>query len=334
MMDPRLAYADIALDGFTTEHEIIPGSGRLTEAANSTVIATSSFYKPKKDGNWDPSVETRAKIAIDMFKAAQELTYGVVCVDENSDTGWLEEAKKTGARIVQPDFNHYSIGNSNVGRCRRQAIDLASQTDAKVVCWIEPEKLPFVKELGYKDNIKESPIAWAAVPLMEEEVDMVIPRRRDNGKSYPIVQQMMERAGNFLSSNLMFNYALLRGESPEGATKMSAYLDHFFGAKMFRTGAGLENYFTRYGELAQSDAGFNDVWGSVHYAPFMAIMDGKIVGGVPVNYTHPLEQRDSEARNIAFDMKRYDQGDKLAKTLSMLLNRDLKERGISEQIPL
>lgn len=327
MTDPRLLSATIELPKELLQYELKTNEDLVLEMPEQSVIATSTFYKPR-EGKWDPVTKMRADLALRMMKLATEAGYLVICVDENSDADWCAEAAKTGAQIYDPDFAKYNTGSSNMGRCRRQAMDLGSQVDKRpIVIWLEPEKAPAVR--AFDGSL---PLAQASTPIIENLADVILPRRADNGASYPPMQQFMERAGNTVASNLLLEYSSRTGLQQEEAEKFAQYLDHFCGPKIFSRET--VPYFAKYGELAQSDPEFNDQWGSVHYPPFMALLEGERVGGVAFNYVHPAQQTKAEAFNLKMDMKRYEQGDKLTRTLALLLNRNLKARNIDNLLPL
>jgi len=323
--DPRLLGADIVLHSEHLRHELGPNLALAREMPKRSVLAMSTFYKPEKDGNWSEVVKNRAEIALKSIEEAARLGYHVICVDEFSDEGWRKEAIDKGANLHNADFEKYSLGTSPMGRCRRQAIDLASQVEGRSVgIYTEPEKRFAI----LAPNGKLMPLAMASTPIEEGLVDWVIPRRSDNGESYPVVQQFMERAGNAAAQAVLLKYAERLEMPEEKVLHFAQYLDHFFGPKLFRIDGGNAKYFLEYGELAQADPRFNDQWGSVHYPPIMALLDGKRVGGVPIPYVHPSAQRDIEGRDIALDLKRYEQGAKLTQTLVWLVSRDLKNRGL------
>jgi len=325
--DPRLLSADIRLPDELLQFELAPNMKLVHEMPKKSVLAMSTFYRPRDDGTWDPVIQMRAQLALNSIVLAKDAGYRVLCVDEFSDAGWRTEARDRGADVRDPDFEKYSVGTSNMGRCRRQAIDLACQIDGRTIgIIIEPEKHPAVRAAN-----GSLLLAMASTPIHEGLADFVIPRRADNGNSYPAVQQFMERAGNAVTQNLLFAYALQRKMAPEQAADFSQYLDHFFGAKMFRIGDN-EKHFRDYAALAQEDSKFNDQWGSVHYPPIMALLAGRTVRGVAIDYKHPQEQTAMEGRNLRMDMKRYEQGTQLTQTLALLLNRDLKARGLAELV--
>lgn len=161
-----------------------------------------------------------------------------------------------------------------MGPSRRKAIDLATATGREVVAWTEPEKV------GYLHSI------WTTTrDIVEEGYALIIPIRLSLD-SYPWFQKRTELEANHLLA---------------GVT--GTYLDLMFGPRTW--GAEHSHYFTQY------DGRFGDQWESIFIPVVQMLAEGKKVGSVPVDYTHPLEQTRLESGNAEFDRKRELQRDQL-----------------------
>ena len=165
-----------------------------------------------------------------------------------------------------------------MGWDRRKSIQNASRLGRRIVAWTEPEKENYIPEL------------WkTALPIIEEKADMVIPDRRPLD-SYPIVQQYAENLGNLVWRELT-----------------GLDLDMWSGPRTWRN--ELSYLFLEY------EGRYGDKWDSIFVPVIDAVLKGKKVIGVKVNYKHPKDQTQSEEGNIAFHMKRIEQLSSLTKAL-------------------
>ena len=157
-----------------------------------------------------------------------------------------------------------------MGGSRREAIAYGQITQKPIIAWMEPEKVGYIPEL------------WKTVtPILDNRLELVVPTRRSLN-SYPIIQQYCEEAGNFFFGNLT-----------------GKHLDMWSGPRTFAKDIG--DYFVDY------DGGFGDQWESIFIPVIAAIIDGRRVGGVEIDYTHPAEQTRLESGNIDLDLKRVEQ---------------------------
>lgn len=162
----------------------------------------------------------------------------------------------------------YLAAEEGMGHQRRQVIGEAYNLSKPIIAWTEPEKHPLISEL------------WKAVePINDGEADMVIPRRRSLD-SLPTAQQYAEAFGN------LFFKQLTRHD-----------LDLWFGPRAWHR--DLSSLFLNYAPGTNSDS-----WDSLHLPVMQAIIGGKRVQGVEVNYSHPPEQRQVEENDAVFTYKR------------------------------
>lgn len=170
-----------------------------------------------------------------------------------------------------------------MGKGRRQAIRQAYDSGRPVIAWTEPEKLGYIPKI------------WkTAYPLMTGSADIVVPRRKSM-KSYPAAQQLAEPLGNLFWKHLT-------GQD----------LDVWFGPRTWKR--EISDYFLDYdGEKEGND----DKWDSIFIPVMDAIIDGRRVISVDVDYVHPYEQSRIEENDPVFDRKRGEQLYNLMNSLSI-----------------
>lgn len=222
------------------------------------VIATTTFSQ---------KLDLRLSLALRTITEADKYGYDLVIVDGGSPEGFLREAASRG---------HASILKQNeggMGASRRQALREAGNLAGNdgVVVWMEPEKYPFVSQIGY-----------ASLPITNKQADLVIPERL-NLNSYPEEQQYAEYIGN-----LSVGYMIGRK------------LDLWFGPRIMN-GKALQEFMCYRGEYG------NDTWDSISIPVFRCIAAKLRVVGVKVPYVHPLEQTEEEQGDLNMLIKRIDQ---------------------------
>ncbi len=229
------------------------------------VIATQTLYR-------SPG-EARAELAIQMFRAASEHGFHVVCSDGGSYEDFRDDTRDLGVELLDES-------ESGMGPGRRQAIKRAMEVvgPGGAVCFIEPEKGPLVKHLN------------SCFELISKGADIVVPRRsRQSWKTYPRLQRLSEPFGNY-----SLEMAVGRKD-----------LDIFFGARVFNVQAGglfLER---------RPDIPGENSWGTTLYPVIDAIHRGLKVVSVIVDYLHPPEQAATE-NNLSFYTRRLAQITELA----------------------
>lgn len=166
----------------------------------------------------------------------------------------------------------------SLGQSRRHAIKLALELGKSVIATTEPEKVDYIH------NISET-----VKPIIDGSADLVVPSRRSLN-SYPVVQQYAEMMGNIFWKELTGNE-----------------LDMWFGPRTFRK--EMSTYFLDYNEE------YGGKWDSIFIPVMDAIVDGKIVKSVVVDYTHPIEQTSFEEHDLSFHIKRFKQLENLIPAL-------------------
>lgn len=228
------------------------------ELSSRVAIATATLYNLNSESD-----RVRAELSKKTIKLARKLGYEIVVVDGGSPDKLLREFGNCGAKL-------HLQKTKGFGNSRREAIWYASNLGKDVIVWMEPEKAPYIPE-----------IAKTVRPIVNGSADMVVPKRKSL-KSYPSMQQSLERAGNLLWEKLT-----------------GLDLDVCFGPKAWRR--ELSSYFLDYG------GEYGDAWGIIFIPVMDAISDGKRVISVEVDYTHPPEQTKVEEDDLEFHLKRIEQ---------------------------
>ncbi|MFH1503115.1 MAG: hypothetical protein ABIE36_00455 [Candidatus Diapherotrites archaeon] len=249
----------------------------LSDISSQIAIGTTTWYKKGKHG------ELRAGLAERMIKKAVDDNYKMVVVDGGSEDWFLKSIEGCGANIYNQTVN-------GMGASRREVLQYAHNLNTPLIIWMEPEKLDYVKE-----------IIKTAEPILNEKADLVIPDRRTIVSNkyflpfYPTSQQNEELFGDDCWREL---------------TRTD--LDVWSGARTWKR--ELSDYFLKYNGknlFYTTDDGrkipYGDTWDSIFIPVMQAILDGKKVMGVKVDYIHPKEQTTLEEGDYEYTMKRLNQ---------------------------
>ncbi|MBS3137485.1 hypothetical protein J4232_03565 [Candidatus Woesearchaeota archaeon] len=266
----------------------------------NVILSTTTSYKDMNN----TSDKLRADLAYQMMQKATQQGYKVVVVDAKSDDGWRSKVRElNGVIFIDEDLSKYR-GESFIGKSRRQCLDVAANAGSyKVIVWTEPEKHPMISnELMISDKlIKVYPLSDFASVVLAQQADIVVPRRKDNLKSYPLQQQFEELTGNLTLLDMVRAYV------SETAVIDSAnnvpYLDYWVGSRAI--GRDSIDAFLQYTGLVNGQK--HDRWESIFNPIVSEVLNGKIVRGVAVDYIHPPEQTLLEAADSSFSRKRIDQ---------------------------
>lgn len=192
------------------------------------------------------------------------------------DGGSPDEFLQESERYGANIFKQESPG---MGNAKRQAIKEAQLTDKPIIALTDLEKEDYINQ-----------ISLTAYPLLQGVADLVVPQRISL-ETYPIVQSLFEERGNELWKKLT-----------------GTDLDIWFGPRTFLS--YMSDYFLVY------NGEYGDLWDSFFIPVFNAILDGKKVIGVEVDYTHPEKQTNVEQGDIDFDRKRLRQYNNLSRALA------------------
>ncbi|MBL7148070.1 MAG: glycosyltransferase [Nanoarchaeota archaeon] len=164
----------------------------------------------------------------------------------------------------------YSQTSKGMGKSRRQAIREAYNIGREVVAWAEPEKESYISQ-----------IVKTAEPIIKDSADLVVPKRKSL-ESYPAAQQYAEPLGNLFWKDL------------------TGYdLDMWFGPRTWKK--EISDYFLNY------NGEYGDLWDSIFIPVMNAIIDGKKIISINVEYTHPKKQTEMEEHDLKFHWKRIKQ---------------------------
>lgn len=229
--------------------------------------------------------DLRANLAERVIKTAVDLGYKMVVVDGGSDDWFLNKIEGSGAII-------YPQQTKGMGPSRRECLNYVHNLNTPVESWMEPEKLDYVKE-----------IEKTAIPILEGKADLVVPDRRIvvNEKyflpHYPTSQQNEELFGDDCWRELT-----------------GFDLDMWCGPRTWNKETA--KYFLNY------NGEYGDTWDSIIIPVMQAILDGKEVIGVKVNYIHPKEQTKLEEGNWEYTKKRKIQLDNLYNAFTNYWNKN------------
>ncbi len=277
-------------DGFVPQAERLlnPEMHRIVEQVG---IATATLYPGWYTGETEDGVvsadKLRGDLALQTIAAATSQGFRIVTIDGGSSDEFLSALASTDAIVEKQDQEGMSVG-------RQQAFDTVSDLEGvEVVCWVEPEKVSLVTE-GIIDP---------ALSILNDEADIVVPKRDDNAfATYPAFQRDYEQ-----ESNRLFNGILRRhGVYPEDAPDIDAW----FGPRFFKNTPEVKALFMANYEyksevqsgMAQDSMG---LWPNALFLPLAAALKrGLRIKSVPVNYVHPAEQTELEQQNAQYVDKR------------------------------
>src|SRR3989344_4948144 len=100
------------------EAELEPNELLTREMPKHTVLFTTTMYQTN-NGLWKPDILMRAQLAKRMFQKSRAWGYDIVCVDSDSEGGWLQCIKDLGV-IVEPEKPDQYRGNHPQGTITQQ----------------------------------------------------------------------------------------------------------------------------------------------------------------------------------------------------------------------
>ncbi len=256
------------------------------EDYSKIAIGTTTFYKKGM-----PNGELRAGLAEKVIKTAVDSGYKMIVVDGSPEEWFPRSIEGSGAII------HRETPGGGMGGSRRECIQYAHDLGTPVVAWMEPEKLDYVKE-----------VIKTAQPILDGVADLVVPDRRIDSPfgpqlpSYPTSQQHEEAFGNDYWRELTGTDLDVWCGSRTWARNLSKHFLKYDGKKHFH-------------EVDGKQIPYGDRWDSIFIPVMQAILDGKRVIGIKVDYTHPAEQTALEEGNYKDTEKRRFQLNNLAPAL-------------------
>ena len=217
--------------------------------------------------------ETRFHLACQLVGNAVAVGYGVIVVDGSPDQSIRKAFKRISADVHQQK-------KQGMGPSRRELFGFASDSDAEIFVWTEEKS----------DLIRLIPQIIA--PIKSGEAKIVIPSRTERSwQSYPSFQITSEQEANVV-------YAEVTGK----------HFDPMFGPVAFHS--SVVNYFANCNPAEQFGATDGYIQ---HFAPLQAMVEGREIASVPVEFFYPSAQKAEEESNLREDMlvKRKGQLDQL-----------------------
>lgn len=262
--------------------------------SKSIVIAATTKYP-----NWHrgksldlPNTDkVRGDLAIQTIDEAIKHNYTVVINDGGSSKEFKEELAKRGI------FVQARIGESRA-TARRQLIEYSSHVpQAKVIVRMEPEKVSLV----------ENCIPQLAEPILRDEADVVVPKRRQDlfSSSYPNYMYRSETYANKKYNDILHEFRILSQEEE---------FDFFFGPVVFNNKPNILELFLESFEVRLKK---EPVIGARRYIALQDFSNSQILGvvkalhmgikvkSIEVPFKYPLAQKENEIINkVSFMHKR------------------------------
>lgn len=224
----------------------------------------------------------RGDLILYSLRYASSVGYKISIVDGGSTKTFQKELKKIpGLQIV---FSKIHKRSPN----RRRAVFEASKIPGvKAIVMSEIEKVSFIT-----DCIEKS-----VLPVLQGEVDIVVPKRDDVlfKKSYPLYMYESESEGNLLYNEGLRSVGLLSTHQED--------LDVFFGTRVFKNDKKmLKQIFSHYEAHMFDSLLANDLFDLEEYSngqffPVVkALEKGYRVVSVTVPFVYPEKQKENEER--------------------------------------
>lgn len=253
-------------------------------------IATTTFYPkwyPGETQEHDVVEKIRGDLAIQTIKEARQKEYQTLVVDGGSSEAFKKE-------LVGMEIQPLSELERGMSSSRQRAFAEAARLEGvKVVCWIEPEKVSIIRDC----------LPEAVLPILNDEADIVVPRRTDvSFRTYPDYQVKSEQKANRLWNNILRSRGLLVEDSED--------LDVWFGPKFFVNNPELVKLFLNKYEFIKGKTKLHkiikpELWPNATFLPVVAALyRGFRVKGVDVPYIHPSQQTAIEVDSPEFVRKR------------------------------
>ena len=260
----------------------------------SIVIAVTTKYPNWHKGrslDISNTDKVRGDLGIQTIDAAIRHGYTVVVNDGDSSGEFKDELSKRGIVVLE------RIGKSRA-TARRQLIEYCSHVpQAKVIVRMEPEKVLLV----------ENCIPQLADPILRDEADVVVPKRRQDlfSSSYPDYMYKSETYANKKYNDILHEFGILPSEEA---------FDFFFGPVVFSNKPSilklfLENFEVRLEKepvigarkyLDPQDFSNPQILGIVK-----ALYMGIKVKSIEVPFRYPITQKENELINkVSFMQKR------------------------------
>lgn len=193
---------------------------------NYIALAIITYYPKWYKGKLESIANTdkiRGDLALKFIKTARAYGYQLVVVDGKSAKDFQRELSNF------KDINIVKRESLKSSPARRQGFKVASKLpQVRVIVATEPEKVSLIDSAKY-----------IALPILNNEVDIVIPKRENNlfKKTYPDYMYKSESKANKIYNEQLKNHNILK--------KKDQSIDIFFGPKAFRNDQKTLNLFLK-----------------------------------------------------------------------------------------
>lgn len=277
------------------------------KSVNSLIaIVTSTLYptwyegrtqKKFKNSEQNKIDKIRGDLAIKMLITARKQGFQIVVVDSGSSPAFLEKLKQTGIKVTPAK-------NKSLSPSRQEGFQKAAKLKGvKVICWVEPEKVSFVKHA----------LPQAVSPLLNNQADIVIPARDKKAfNTYPTYQAKIEKKANQIWNNILRKHQILPAKSAD--------LDIWFGPKCFKNDPKLIGIFLKKYHFKEKVQKL-DLWSGAIVLPIIsALKQGYRVVSININYQHPRKQTAIEENSNLMKKKRQLQYHSILSTTNQFLS--------------
>jgi hypothetical protein len=228
----------------------------------STVSVITTTYFPDRKNLIQ---QVRAALSFDAIRSLVVSGFPVTVIDGGSDDS-IFPTHDLGARVVMID-DHDMVFTRQLAAA--SVVDRAPYLTHMV--WTEPEK-----------NISSLIPEWIERAVAEDAAVLVPMRKRM--ESYPLHQQVSERAGN-LEVGKAFDRDLG---------------DMYFGPRVFRRDAVIRHWLRDYDDYGTEQR----QWASIFSPVYSALAAGERVVGLPTDFEYPDKQTGVEAEDTTIIAKR------------------------------
>jgi len=281
-----------------TQENFIGKASKSHEALfnpRSVAIVTGTFYPKWYEGKAkDPlsADKLRGDLAIHTFQSAQQQGFNLVIVDGGSSDAFKKALKQNN---IYFEIQRQSGGQ---GPARRQGLEYAEKTEGvKVICETEPEKVSVINDC----------INIASLPILNDEADIVVPKRnQESFSTYPKYQSEQEQKSNELYNRILRLRHLLKQDDPD--------LDFWIGPRFIANKPDVTELFKIVYNYQKDNTALDskvnpEMYSNPLFFPVVtALHKGLRVKSVPVPYKHPQVQTSFEEENQGFDRRRDTQG--------------------------
>ena len=257
----------------------------------SIAIVTGTFYPAWYEGDArDPlSVDKlRGDLALQTFQHAQQQNFQLVVVDGGSSDAFKEALEQNN---IYFEIQRQSGGQ---GPARRQGLEYVENTKGvRVICETEPEKVSVIDDC----------INIASLPILNDEADIVVPKRnQESFSTYPKYQSEQEQKSNELYNKILRLRSLLKQDDPD--------LDFWIGSRFIANKPDVTELFKIVYNYQKDNTALDrrvnpEMYSNPLFLPVVAALHkGLRVKSVPVPYKHPQVQTSFEEGNQGYDRRR------------------------------